>query len=175
MIDTNVPSCLGLLPAQAGTAPIVTRHLLCAPPEQVFAAWTQPPLWAVWWGPRDAALLHGRVEGRVGGRHEWQGRSADGAVVRLHGLFHELAEPEWIVCTLNWQQGTRQLFQMIVTATLHDHPQGTALRMHGEPTHHLDPAARELWSSSAHHAMQRLDAVLRALPPDLTPPPGPVP
>lgn len=175
MIDTNVPACPGLLPSQAGTTPIVTRHLLSAPPEQVFAAWTQPPLWAVWWGPRDTALLHGRVEGRVGGRHEWQGHGADGAVVRLHGLFHELAEPEWIVCTLNWEHGARLLFQMIVTATLHDHQDGTALRLHGEPLHHLDAAARELWIASAHHAMLRLDAVLRALPPGFTPGAGQLP
>lgn len=153
-------------PQPAGTAPLLSRHLLSAPPEQVFAAWTQPPLWAVWWGPHQTALLHARIEGRVGGRHEWQGRDAGGGLVRLHGVFHELADPEWLVCTLHWEQDHRELFQLIVTATLHDHPRGTALRIHGDPMQPMDAAVRALWTATMDQAMQRLDAVLRALQPE---------
>ena len=74
-------------------------HLYDAPPEAVFAAWTDPEQIARWWRPEGLEIPPESVviEPRVGGRFELTMVDPRGASYDLRATYVELVEPELIV------------------------------------------------------------------------------
>jgi uncharacterized protein YndB with AHSA1/START domain len=86
-------------PSAASDEAYVSHHF-DAPPEIVFAAWTDPEQVARWWAPREFEIPLGSVdiEPRVGGRFHLEMVEVSGpARFRYRAEIVELAEPELIV------------------------------------------------------------------------------
>jgi uncharacterized protein YndB with AHSA1/START domain len=82
---------------------LLIRRRIRASPEQLFAAWTEPPLLRQWWGPTGATCPSAEVELRVGGRYRIENHFADGRVLWISGAFEVIQPPNRLVYT--WQVG----------------------------------------------------------------------
>jgi uncharacterized protein YndB with AHSA1/START domain len=111
-----------------------------APRELVFRAWTEPQLFARWFGPHGYTTPVSTVtmDPRPGGT--WQAvmiSDADGTEYPTGGTYREVAPPERLVFTA---------YGSVVTVTFADLGGKTELVLHQVGT--LLPGTREGWSSS---------------------------
>jgi uncharacterized protein YndB with AHSA1/START domain len=86
-----------------GKYDIVMTRTFDAPRELVFKAYTDPKLFAQWWGPREYTNRIDKFEARRGG--EWrivQGESG-GAEHAFRGVHHDVVAPERIVATFEYE------------------------------------------------------------------------
>ena len=74
-----------------------------APRPLVFQAMTQPEHLAHWWGPSSHSMASCVVDFRVGGRYRYVLRSPDGVEVGFGGEFREIAAPERVVQTFEYE------------------------------------------------------------------------
>lgn len=74
------------------SATLVVRRRINAPPEILFAAWTQPDLLAQWWGPPGVTCPSAQMDLRVGGGYRIANQFPDGRVLWISGEF-EIIEP----------------------------------------------------------------------------------
>jgi uncharacterized protein YndB with AHSA1/START domain len=85
---------------------IEIHRSLRASPERVFAAWSQADQWQLWFGAGVQAAAGGRsqsvLDPRVGGLWHATMTAPDGALRRVHGVFHELTPPARLVFTWQW-------------------------------------------------------------------------
>lgn len=81
---------------------VITR-VFQAPRELVWEACTRPEHMARWWGPRKFTNEVLEMDARPGGAWRIDQKSADGQVFRFFGTFLELAEPEKLVLTFNFE------------------------------------------------------------------------
>lgn len=70
-----------------------------APRERVFRAWTEPAFLARWWGPKASA----EVDLQVGGRFRLGMVLPNGVNLVAFGEYKEIAAPEKLVFTWNWE------------------------------------------------------------------------
>lgn len=85
--------------AATGTLSLVVRRTIQAPPEQLFAAWTQPEQLQRWWGPAGVVCAGAEIDLRVGGRYRIANRLADGRIVWIAGAFERIEAPRILVFT----------------------------------------------------------------------------
>ena len=95
---------------QAAAAPAAgERHTLRmerefkAPPERVFAAFTDPGLLAQWWGPEGAACPVCEIDLRIGGKWRTCMRGAMGEHW-VSGVYREIAPPRRLAFTWAWEE-----------------------------------------------------------------------
>ena len=74
-----------------------------APRERVFAAYTDPELIPRWWGPRRMTTTVDRMDVRPGGAWRFVMREPDGPEQGFRGVYREVARPERIVQTFEWE------------------------------------------------------------------------
>ena len=74
-----------------------------APRDRVFAAYTDPALIPEWWGPRGTTTVVDVMDVRPGGQWRFVARNADGTETAFRGTYREVAEPERIVQTFEWE------------------------------------------------------------------------
>lgn len=87
------------------TAPAlrITRTY-AAPPEKVYAAWTDPQALKCWFAPSDAFQTpEVEADVRVGGRYRIVMRASDGEWHRVGGIYREVAPPRKLVFTWAWE------------------------------------------------------------------------
>ena len=77
---------------------IITRSFE-APRERVWQAWTEPEQVKCWWGPKDFTAPSCTIDLRAGGRYLNCMRSPDGQDYWSTGVYHEIVEPERLVCS----------------------------------------------------------------------------
>ena len=82
-----------------GEPAVVFRRFVDAPPELVFAVWTEPEHLRNWWGPRQFELVVCESDPRVGGRYRFVQRAPDGQEHTFHGRYLELDRPQHLVRT----------------------------------------------------------------------------
>lgn len=90
--------------APTPVAPSLTlkRHIK-APPEKVFAAWTQPELMRQWFAPARAATLEAECDLRIGGRYRvLMHTEDDGRDHEASGVYREIVPHERLVFTWTW-------------------------------------------------------------------------
>jgi uncharacterized protein YndB with AHSA1/START domain len=80
----------------------ITRTI-AAPPERVFAAWTTPEDFAVWFGSDGVEVPVETVsmDVRVGGRWTAVMNVPDGSVIRWHGRYTEVDPPRRLAFTMD--------------------------------------------------------------------------
>jgi uncharacterized protein YndB with AHSA1/START domain len=82
-----------------GEPAVIFRRFVDAPPELVFAVWTQPEHLRNWWGPRQFELVVCESDPRAGGRYRFVQRAPDGQEHTFHGTYREVDCPGRLVRT----------------------------------------------------------------------------
>jgi uncharacterized protein YndB with AHSA1/START domain len=108
------------------TALTLTR-VIRAPPEKVFAAWTEPELLKQWWGPGPVTCPEAHVDLREGGAYRIANLEADGSITWISGQFERVRAPEELVYT--WNVSIVPGGPTLVRVRFLSHPQGTKLML----------------------------------------------
>jgi glutathione S-transferase len=139
-------------------APLVLNRHFKAPPERVFAAFTQEGLMQGWYGPEPMTVPHCEVDTRVGGKYRIEMHSSAGSVHVVTGEFKEIVAPERLVFTWGWLNGTGRNPETIVTLTFRARDGGTDLTLEqvGFLSEEFRESHRGGWTSS----WNALDALL---------------
>jgi uncharacterized protein YndB with AHSA1/START domain len=106
--------------AEPGTHAIFTSREFDAPRELVFKAFTDPTLIPQWWGPARYTTTVDKMEVRKGGIWRYIQRDADGNEFGFHGVYHEIASPERIVFTFEFEGMPGHVLLETVTLQEHD-------------------------------------------------------
>jgi uncharacterized protein YndB with AHSA1/START domain len=88
---------------EPGRQDIVIRRTFDAPREAVFRAMTDPGLIPKWWGPRQYTTEVDRMEVTPGGRWRFLNRDTDGNEFGFQGVYHDVAAPERVVQTFEFE------------------------------------------------------------------------
>jgi uncharacterized protein YndB with AHSA1/START domain len=111
-----------------------------APRELVWEAWTDPEHMKQWFGPRQFEALNLTADVRLGGK--WRDRlHSDGftdttgawrtADVWQGGEYVELVEPERLVFTFHWEEGSGlPEHDTVITLTFEEHSGKTTMNFH---------------------------------------------
>jgi uncharacterized protein YndB with AHSA1/START domain len=86
--------------------PLVLRieRVLDAPPERIFAAWTDPVVLRRWWASQpDWSAADASTDVRVGGHYRLSMRDADGGVRSVAGEYIEVDPPRRLRYTWAWE------------------------------------------------------------------------
>jgi uncharacterized protein YndB with AHSA1/START domain len=83
----------GAAAAESPIAALVVRRRIQAPPEKLFAAWTEPAQLLLWWGPEGVVCADARVDLRPGGSYRIANRMPDGSLLWICGVFEVIEAP----------------------------------------------------------------------------------
>jgi len=87
---------------EPGKQEIMSTTILDAPRELVFKAYTDPKLFAQWWGPRRYEVKIDKFDSRPGGEWKVAHVGADGAKHGFRGVNHDVIAPERICQTFEY-------------------------------------------------------------------------
>ena len=82
---------------------IVMTRVFDAPRDLVFRAYTNPTLIPKWWGLRNMTTIVDKMDLRPGGVWRYVQRGPDGNEDAFHGVFREIAPPERLVSTFEYE------------------------------------------------------------------------
>jgi uncharacterized protein YndB with AHSA1/START domain len=88
---------------EPGKQEIISTVVLDAPRELVFRAYTDPKLFAQWWGPRQYTNTIDKFDSRQGGEWRVIQRAADGGEHAFRGVNHDVIAPERIATTFEYE------------------------------------------------------------------------
>lgn len=125
---------------------LILERTLDAPPERVFAAWTDPSLLRQWWGPPGSVVKVVKVDFRVGGRYRL-GIQRGQATYFVSGVYHTIEPPHKLVFTWRWENVEMDVGRSLVTIEFQANGRKTDLRLtHAQlPTEEARAAHREGW------------------------------
>ena len=89
--------------AEPGKQEIIMTREFDAPRELVFKAYTDPKLYVQWLGPRKYKMILEKFEPRDGGSWRFIHKDKDGNEFGFHGVHHEIAPPERIIQTFEFE------------------------------------------------------------------------
>ena len=143
----------------ATTKPSLTlRRRLSAPPEKVFAAWTDPQQLGRWMGPGEIKMLHAETDPRTGGRYRMVMQSPDGEKHDVSGVYREVQKNAKLVFTWAWVSTPER--ESLVTVTLKPDGDGTLLALTHEQF--FDEGARDRHQNGWTSALTNLEKFLTA-------------
>jgi uncharacterized protein YndB with AHSA1/START domain len=87
---------------EPGKQEITSTTILDAPRELVFKAYTDPELFAQWWGPRRYKIEIEKFDSRPGGEWRVTHVGADGDRHGFRGVNHDVVAPERICATFEY-------------------------------------------------------------------------
>ena len=87
---------------EPGKQEITSTTILDAPRELVFKAYTDPKLFAQWWGPRRYKVEIEKFDSRPGGEWRVTHVGEDGSRFGFRGVNHDIVEPERICATFEY-------------------------------------------------------------------------
>src|SRR5438034_6587230 len=87
---------------EPGKQEIISTTILDAPRELVFEAYTDPKLFAQWWGPRRYKIEIEKFESRPGGEWKVTHDAPDGRRHGFRGVNHHVVAPERICSTFEY-------------------------------------------------------------------------
>ncbi|HLI21562.1 MAG TPA: SRPBCC domain-containing protein [Stellaceae bacterium] len=104
------------------------ERLIAAAPERVFQYFTDPKLFATWWGPEGMTATAHVLDARVGGAWRTTMRSAAGKSMTVGGIYRVVEAPRRLVFTWAWEdEKGAGGFETEVTVTFAAAPGGTKL------------------------------------------------
>jgi uncharacterized protein YndB with AHSA1/START domain len=144
------------MPAVAAVKPSLTiKRQFNAPPEKVFAAWTDPEQMSRWMGPAAVKEVHAECDVRVGGRYHIKMITADDEH-DVSGVYREILANEKIVFTWAWKTTSER--ESLVTVTFKRDGTGTIMTLTHEQF--FDEDARDRHQHGWNGALDKLDAYL---------------
>ena len=84
-------------PAAAGAAELEFERTFAAPRSLVWRAWTEPELFASWFGPHGTSVASCQIDLRPGGTIRFCHELADGARVFIRGIYREILAEERLI------------------------------------------------------------------------------
>jgi uncharacterized protein YndB with AHSA1/START domain len=126
--------------ALAGRPSLAFKRRLNAPPEKVYAAWTDPQKIIRWFGRTDARpdSFQAQIDARVGGRYRIS-FSTDSEYYEVGGVYREVVPNRRLVFSWAWHSTPERESQ--VTVSLQPDGAGTLLTLTHEQL--FDQAARD--------------------------------
>jgi uncharacterized protein YndB with AHSA1/START domain len=104
------------------------ERLIPAPPEKIFALWTEPELVAKWWGPDGYELAKYELDVRAGGRWRTSMRSPEGKLMTMSGIYRSIEAPRRLVFSWAWEdEAGKRGHETEITVTFDAAPGGTRL------------------------------------------------
>jgi len=88
---------------EPGRQDIISTVVLDAPRELVFQCYTDPKLFAQWWGPSRYENVIEKFDSRPGGEWRVVQRGADGTEHPFRGVNHDVVAPERICQTFEYE------------------------------------------------------------------------
>jgi uncharacterized protein YndB with AHSA1/START domain len=95
---------------------LTLKRLIAAPPEKVYAAWTEAEMLMRWFGPAGAEMISAEADARVGGRYHIVFRTPDGEEHDVSGTYRVVVPNERL--TFTWMWRTLPDRESLVTITL---------------------------------------------------------
>ena len=114
----------------AAPPPLELRRTYAAPPERVFAAWTDPSRMSRWLKPAADASVEVEADVRVGGRYRLRIVMPDGREHVSYGEYQEVTPPQRLAFTWSWEDGMAS--DTLVTVSLRPVDGGTELTLRHE-------------------------------------------
>jgi uncharacterized protein YndB with AHSA1/START domain len=94
----------------------------------LFSAWTDPALFAQWFGPKTWKVERCELDSRVGGRWRAWFRRGDGGGVYVGGTYLEIVAPERLVFTWDTDSdGQDTELLSVVTVSFSERPNGVEI------------------------------------------------
>jgi len=147
-------------PPGTAAASLVLQRVFAAPPDIVFAAWSDPTHVAAWWHPKESTTPVYEMDFRVGGRYRYCIRS-ERHDAWAHGSYREIEAPRRIVFTFQWEGGpTASEPETLITLTFEPEGDDTLLTFGQEPF--ASDAARHSHGLGWYQVLEHLDAYLAA-------------
>jgi uncharacterized protein YndB with AHSA1/START domain len=112
---------------QAESLTLRLERLIAAPPERVFAAWTQPELLAQWSSPPGISIEGGDLDLRVGGLWRVVMRAEGGSTREAFGTYREIVPAKRLVYTHAWHVGGGTTPETVLTVEFRAEGKGTRL------------------------------------------------
>jgi len=142
---------------------IVSTTILDAPRELVFRAYTEPELFAQWWGPRRYKVEISKFDSRRGGEWHVTHVGDDGSRYEFRGVNHDVVAPERICQTFEYLGVPGHV--ALQTATFEPLGNKTKLVAHQvfESVMDRDGMVASGMEDGANESMERLAEVLEAL------------
>jgi uncharacterized protein YndB with AHSA1/START domain len=89
--------------AAPGTQEVIITREFEAPREKVFKAFITPELLIQWLGPRGYKMTIDHFEPRAGGSYRYVHTDGKGASYEFYGVIHEVAAPERLIQTFEFE------------------------------------------------------------------------
>jgi uncharacterized protein YndB with AHSA1/START domain len=127
-----------------------TKRILRAPRAIVFRALTEPAELAKWWGPTGFTVPSIEFDPRVGESYRIAMQPPEGELFYLTGEFREVDPPALLAYTFRWEDPTPDDRETVVTLSLRELEQDTALDLAQGTfaTEERRALHREGWSNS---------------------------
>jgi uncharacterized protein YndB with AHSA1/START domain len=143
--------------ATVTTKPSLTiKRRFNAPPQKVFAAWTDPEKVKRWMCPGDNKALHAECDARVGGRFRWIMQAPSGEQHDVSGVYREVVPNEKLVFSWAWKSTPER--ESLVTLTFKPDGGGTLMTLMHEQF--FDADARDRHNQGWSGAMEKLEQYL---------------
>ena len=128
-------------PKLEGKPSVTLKRRLAAPPEKVYAAWTNPAQLAQWFGPSQtiAGSVQAEMDVRVGGRFRACFKTDDGEYHEVSGVYREVVPDQKLVFTWAWYTTPER--ESLVTVFIRGEGEGSMLTLTHEQF--FDEAARD--------------------------------
>jgi len=149
--------------AEPGTHQIIITRDFDAPRELVFKAMTDPALVPQWWGPHSVTTTVDRMETKPGGTWRYVQRDADGQEYGFRGVYHDVAAPERLVYTFEFELMPGHV--LLETITLEEHDGKTRMTDNSvfQSVEDRDGMVASGMEQGAAESWDRLDEILKAL------------
>lgn len=147
--------------AEPGSHALEMTRDFDAPRDLVFAAYTDPALVPEWWGPAGSTTVVDRMEARPGGSWRYVEREADGTEYAFRGVYHEVAAPERLVYTFEFEPMPGHV--LLETIRFEERPDGTTRMVDlsvFQSVADRDGMLASGMESGAAESMDRLEALL---------------
>ncbi len=143
-----------------GKQEIVMSRVFDAPRELLFKTFTDPKLFARWWGPRRLTNDIDRMDVRPGGSWRVVQRDDAGNEAAFHGVYHDVVSPQRMVQTFEFEGVPGHV--LLQTATFEDVEGGTKLTLKSifESVEDRDGMVQSGMESGARDSMERLAELL---------------
>ena len=145
---------------RAETFELTLTRTIRAPRARVFDAFVTAEAMRSWMCPRGMTLPEVQVDARVGGRFRITMRARDGDQFSAAGTYREIARPERIVYTWQWESGPMPPVETLITVSFSERDGGTDVRMthSGFPDAAMCEPHQQGWSSCFNRLADALDA-----------------
>ena len=133
---------------------LTLKRRLKAPPEKVYAAWTDATQLARWFGPAKITMVRAEADARVGGRYRIVMRTEDGEEHDVSGIYREVVPNQKLVFSWAWRSTPER--ESLVTVGLKADGDGTWLTLTHEQF--FDDEARQRHEHGWTGTLDKLEA-----------------